>query len=165
LQAGSAVKSNDSNNQWNSTWTTNLANASMTLNSVQDNPKTLMGSCPVTYYGQILSTFINGGTANMNLAFAWNAAQNTTTTWTPGSGYPSIASNQSLTCQSNTQTANNNTAMTTSPVTFAPATPISVVYEAQQVVTGSTIYNNYVRETFSVTTDAGLNSLEVVPQP
>jgi hypothetical protein len=163
-QAGTAVKTQDVNGQWSTAFTPNPAGVSMGLQSYPYELHAWL-SCPVVYTGKILSTLCNGGSTNLTLNLNWNGTQNTTDTWSKRSGAPPISSNQSLLCQSATQeSSSNGQAMTLKNVSLAPNTNTSIYYQAQQQV-NSTSFANNVEYGDSITTNAFLTSLEIIPQP
>jgi hypothetical protein len=158
-QADNGVKTQDKKNQWTTTYSTTPADFSVYIQSVATNidPWT---TAPITYTGGLYTNLINGTTANVSLAFTWNAAQTTTNDWTnnlSGTG------NQSLICQSTDQQAGNNTSTTTNTFTFTPNTNTTLNYQVQQVLTS--MYSDGLADGDVFQTTANLNSVEVIPIP
>jgi hypothetical protein len=154
-QSDTGKKTQDKDNQWSTIYTPNPANVSVYIQSTPCELK-WWKSAPITYTGGINTTLCNGTTANVTLVFNWNAVENVTDNW-----QNDAFGNQSLICQSTSQQAANNTATTTSGFTFDPNTNTTVDYQVQQSLTS--MYANGLEYGDLLTTNAWLNSVEVIP--
>lgn len=161
-QAGTATKTEDTSNQWGTTFTPNPAAVSMTLLSYPQELDWWL-SCPITYTGDILCTIANGGKTSQTVNLNWNGAQTTTYgfNFKPNGSASANGGSQYLICQSTTQQSTaNGKAMTLKDVALAPNTNTKVMYQAKQQVHSSGVaYGD------DITTNAFLSSLEIVPQP
>ena len=161
-QTGAATKTQDTSGQYSATWTPDPQDAKMSLLLDREQPMWWL-ACPASYSGQLMSTICNGTQANMTVALNWNGTRNLSATWKAGGSKPGFSGSQSLTCQTTQTNPNSNTAMTFN-VTLAPNTNTGISYNVSESINNSSIFDNGIIGGDSLTTNAWLNSLELVPQ-
>lgn len=158
-QTGEPMFFQNATNTFAGSWTPDANNVQMTLSTYPCyiEPWIMVGC---TFQGQLLTTIINGGTNKVSVGLNWNGTQNTTRSW--GSGGASTSANQSLICQTTTQTikASGQTQGQPLAVTLAPNTSTPITYQASQ----SWSSTNVLHYGWYLTTNAWLNSLEIVPK-